>query len=133
MKYKHDFVALLVVIASACVNKQGPKGGDHFPTYEQIRGNKEYRGDFVSPPIMNNGDPAPPSRTIWMDRYWNAFNYPKDSVTYFLNGRQAKSAGHAKKELDTKGARIERVSVGAVDEQGMREIEIDYTVPQDDQ
>ena len=120
-------MALLVLLILAnCTGRQVRKDKGHFPTYEQIRGNKSETVDFFAPPTISNGDVAAASTIVRRDRYWNAFNYPADSTIYYLNGRKAKNQRAARKELDQKTIIVERVMIGAVATDGTREIEIDY-------
>jgi hypothetical protein len=121
------FVLALLTLAS-CARTQGRKDAGYFPTYEEIRGNKAETVDFVAPRTLSNGYVAPPSAIVKLDKYWNAFNYPADSTTYYLNGRKAKSQKTARKELDQQPTVVKRVMIGAVAADGTREIEIDYHV-----
>lgn len=121
------FVLALLTLAS-CARTQGRKDTGHFPTYDEIRGNKAETVDFVAPRALSDGYIVPPSAIVKRDKYWNAFNYPADSTTYYLNGRKAKSQKTARKELDQQPTVIERVMIGAVAADGTREIEIDYRV-----
>ncbi|MCF2491069.1 hypothetical protein [Dyadobacter sp. CY347] len=113
------------------------KKKDSFPTYEQIRGNKSEIYDFVAPQSINaNPVSAIPEtgkynlirRTNVTEHRFDVFGYPKDSVTYILNGRKEKNAKRAETELKTKSSNITNISIGAVDEKGRRVVRIDYEV-----
>jgi hypothetical protein len=105
------------------------KKGEQFPTYEQIRGNKQETYDYVAPRTVVNNN----STQEWdkpnlqrISRFYNAFEYPDDSTTYYLNGRKIKNRKIAEAKLKEEAANVDRVMIGAVDEKGMRIIEIDY-------
>jgi len=102
---------------------QKSKKQDTFPTYEQIRGNRNEIYDFVDPRAAAAGQ-KPAYKVI--SPYYDAFNYPADSTTYYLNGRKVKNKKVAEAQVKEKAGNIERVMVGEVDESGMRVIEIDY-------
>jgi hypothetical protein len=118
---------MVFMIFTSCI-AQSKKVNSHFPTYEEIRGNKREVNDFVEPRTLNDDYQPVLTKTIQVDKYWNAFNYPANSTVYYLNGKQVKSQKDAKKELDEQSAGIERVSIGAVNPNGKREVEIDYHV-----
>ncbi|NIJ55231.1 hypothetical protein [Dyadobacter arcticus] len=118
---------MVLTILTNCI-AQNKKDSSHFPTYEEIRGNKSEIIDYVAPHKSSSDYQQAINETRILDRYWNAFNYPADSTVYYLNGRQIKSEKEAKKELDKRSAKIERVVIGAVGTNGKREVEIDYQV-----
>lgn len=121
--------ALLMALAilTNCI-AQNKKDSSHFPTYEEIKGNRSETIDYVAPRKLSNDDQPVITKTLTVDKYWNAFNYPADSTVYYLNGKQVKSLKAAKKELDERSVNIERVAIGAAGPKGMREVEIDYQV-----
>jgi hypothetical protein len=118
---------MVFIIFTSCI-AQSKKAKSRFPKYEEIRGNKGEINDFIEPRTLNNDYKPVLTKTIQVDKYWNAFNYPANSTVYYLNGKQVKSQKDAKKELDEQSASIERVSVGAVNPNGKRDVEIDYHV-----
>ena len=93
--------ALLMVLAilTNCI-AQNKKDSSHFPTYEEIKGNRSETIDYVAPRKLSNDDQPVITKTLTVDKYWNAFNYPADSTVYYLNGKQVKSLKAAKKELE---------------------------------
>jgi hypothetical protein len=116
---------MVLVILTNCI-AQKKKDSSHFPTYEEIRGNKNEIIDYVAPRKASNDYGQVITETMILDKYWNAFNYSADSTVYYLNGKQVKSQKDAKKELDERSVKIERVAIGAVRLNGKRDVEIDY-------
>jgi hypothetical protein len=114
---------MLLVFVQNISFAQTKKKDDNFPTYDQIRGNKEETVDYVSPA---GGEWIRVKRDVVVSPYFNAFNYPDDSVTYYLNGKKVKGRKKAEKELDERSLNIENVSVGPVGENGKRIVRIDY-------
>jgi hypothetical protein len=114
---------MLLVFVQNISFAQTKKKDDNFPTYDQIRGNKAETVDYVSPA---GGEWIRVKRDVVVSPYFNAFNYPDDSVTYYLNGKKVKGRKRAEKELEVKSLNIENVSVGEVGGNGKRIIRIDY-------
>ncbi|SKB59493.1 hypothetical protein [Dyadobacter psychrophilus] len=134
MKCPYSIIILMVAGFNQLVFAQKKEKGS-FPTYDQIRGNKSEIYDFVAPQsIQVNPTSAVPEtgkytlikRSIVTEHGFDVFGYPKDSVTYILNGRKEKDAQRAEKEIRTKSKNITDISIGAVDSKGRRVIRIDY-------
>lgn len=117
---------LLLALTLTPVFAQSQK--DRFPTYEQIRGNKEETVDYVHP---NGGSWTVVRRKMPASRYLDAFSYPDKAALYFLNGRKMKNKKSAEKELRENGGTVESVSIGPVESNGKRIIRIDYEVVKD--
>lgn len=107
---------------------QSKKNSSHFPSYEEVRGNKKEIIDFVALQTSSNDNQPVVKKTIQVDKYWNAFNYPAGSTVYSLHNKEVKNQKAAKKESDERSVDIERVSIGAVEPKGKHEVEIDYWV-----
>lgn len=107
---------------------QTKKKDDNFPTYDQIRGNRAETVDYVSPA---GGEWIRVKRDVVVSPYFNAFSFPDDSVTYYLNGKKVKGKKKAEKELEEKSMNVENVSVGPVEDNGKRIIRIDYKPKKD--
>jgi sulfur carrier protein ThiS len=125
MKNFSKYVCAMIV---GCLSYQGGVGqnkkkDDSFPTYEQIRGNKEETVDYVSPYGSKTWTVV--AKQTYKP-YLNAFGYGEDSVVYVLNGKRVKSRRKAEFEINRKDIRVERVSIGEVGKAGKRIIEIDY-------
>lgn len=113
---------LLLSLLSFGISAQNSRK-DHFPTYEQIRGNRAETIDYVSP----GGDSwTVVKRETVVSPYFNAFNYPEGSAIYYLNGKKLKSKKSAEKELNDKCENLESVSIGPPEANGKRIIRIDY-------
>ncbi|WP_031526273.1 hypothetical protein [Dyadobacter crusticola] len=125
----HCCALLFLLLFAADAEAQKARKDDSFPTYEQIRGNRREIYDYVAPVQVSNRNDiheiGPPTVRL-ISRHYNAFSYPADSTIYFLNGRKIKNQKTAEAELRQKAGNVERVMIGAVDEKGMRVIEIDY-------
>jgi hypothetical protein len=124
------FVFLFLLLNSQNVHAQKKvKKGEQFPTYEQIRGNRHETYDYVAPRALvnsNSGQEWDKPNLQRISRFYNAFEYPDDSTTYYLNGGKVKNRKIAEAKLKEEAANVDRVMIGAVDEKGMRIIEIDY-------
>lgn len=118
---------MVLLILTNCI-AQKKKDSSHSPTYEEIRGNKNEIIDYVTPRKASNDYRQVITETMILDKYWNAFKYSADSTLYYLNGKQVRSQKDAKKELDKRSVKIERVAIGAVRLNGKRDVEIDYQV-----
>lgn len=136
MKCPYSIIILLLTSINQLVFAQTKKK-DSFPTYEQIRGNKSEIYDFVAPQsIQASPLKAVPEtgkynlirRSIVTEHGFDVFGYPKDSVTYILNGRKEKDAKRAETEIRSKSKNITDIAIGAVDGRGRRVIRIDYEV-----
>lgn len=129
---------LVVMLVSTFISVSAQtKKKDTFPTYEQIRGNKSEIYDFVTPQsVTANPTSAVPEtgkysltkRSMVTEHGFDVFGYPKDSVTYILNGRNEKNAKRAESEIRMKSKNITDISIGAVDGRGRRVVRIDYEV-----
>ncbi|WAC11953.1 hypothetical protein [Dyadobacter pollutisoli] len=114
---------MLVLFVQNISFAQTKKKDDNFPTYDQIRGNKAETVDYVSPA---GGEWLRIKRDVVVSPYFNAFSFPDDSVTYYLNGKKVKSKKKAEKELEEKSMNVEKVSVGPIEDNGKRIVRIDY-------
>lgn len=123
------FLSASVLLLLGCARKRAGEKDINFPTYEQIRGDKIYTNDVLEPRIApNNHLPrtsGSSSRVI--SKYFGAFDFPADSVTYIVNGRQSKNQKSAEKEVKAHAAKIDRVSISEADQNGKRFVEIDYS------
>ncbi|MCF2503332.1 hypothetical protein L0663_08090 [Dyadobacter sp. CY107] len=134
MKCPYSIIIIMLTSTTQLVFAQIKKKNS-FPTYEQIRGNKSETYDFVAPQsIQANPTSAVPEtgkytlikRSIVTEHGFDVFGYPKDSVTYILNGRKERDAKRAEMEIRTKSRNITDISIGAMDGRGRRVIRIDY-------
>jgi hypothetical protein len=122
-------LGLSTALFVGCGRKRVGEKGINFPTYEQIRGERIYTNDIVVPQNSSNDMLPRTSRSSEriVSKYFGAFDFPADSVTYIVNGRQAKDQKSAEKEVKAYAAKIERVSISEADGNGKRFVEIDYS------
>lgn len=123
------FLAVLTMAEFGCSRKNASTNDDNFPTYEQIRGNKQHWHDQVLPHTAQN-DYLPRTSSnsaVIRSRYFGAFDFPGDSVVYIVNGRQAKNKKSAETEVKKHASKIDRVSISEVGPDGKRFVEISFS------
>lgn len=110
-----SILTILFINQISCGQSKPP--GESFPTYRQIGPVKAEIVDYVNP----GG-----AMTIRSNAKINLFDYPKNTVTYLLNGKVTMDVDYVRRILLDKGTQIEAVSVGKSDENGKRIIVITY-------
>ncbi|WP_353721867.1 hypothetical protein [Dyadobacter sp. 676] len=128
-KYANGLLAVgVMMVLVGCARRSGGTIDGHSPAYEQIRLDPAHMNDLVVPQTMQ-GDFLPRASSysvIMKSQYFGAFDFPADSVSYFLNGKRIKNKKRAEKEIKENAESVERVSIGEAGPDGRREIEIDY-------
>lgn len=113
-------VALVTLALSSRASfGRGQKSNAPFPHYQKI---KPKSSDIV--------DHAGPNSSVRME--WitiNLFDYPKEAVTYLINGNPMGDVNYVKELMADKGKYIESIAIGKPDLAGKRVIEIKYDLP----
>lgn len=108
---------LTFLLANRVANGQTQSIESPFPTYKQIKPAYAETVDCVYPVGTH---------LLRTNATLNRFDYPKDSVTYVLNGKPTTDVDYVKRVLAKPGTRMEAISIGEPDAHGRRIIAIKY-------
>lgn len=119
------FVILLYTLSFLLISRIGNGQATNrptvrLPTYWQIKPTYSETVDYVSPngtSVLRRSEPL------------NLFDYPKNTVTYVLDGQLTTDIDYVKRVMAERQTNIETIHIGKPDEHGKRMIEITFDVP----
>lgn len=119
-----------VAVGSTCFGRVGfgqNKTQPDFPTYRQLKsGNSEIVDYFPAGSFTRTSFRRISDSGTTTGYSVNLFDYPKGSVTYYLNEQPTTDVNYVREVLRNKSVSIEAFSISKPDENGKRTIRIRY-------
>ncbi|WP_338876430.1 hypothetical protein WBJ53_12355 [Spirosoma sp. SC4-14] len=98
-----------------------------FPTYQQLKsGNSEIIDYFPTGPFIRTSFRRISYTDTTTGYPLNLFDYPKGSVTYYLNEQPTTDVNYVREVIRNKSVSIQTISIGKPDENDKRTIRIRY-------